>query len=519
LFVTADLLFHNGPIHTISSQIPAEALLTRAGKIFAVGKLSDLENLTDSSTKKINLEGRALLPGFNDAHIHVWKVGHLRTTMLDLRGLTKLEDVYKAVSTRAKTLEPGEWLLGRGWNEAILEGGGPTKAGLDQASPQNPVVLTRTCAHIHAANSSAFDHAKISSESEPPAGGQIEFERGWLFETAHGLMLRVIPAFTVTDYEKFIRAGLEYLSSFGITSCTDPAVDPGLLEAYRNLEARNELPIRVNLLFIRRPDGGSQTYPLPEKFVSDFLRCDSVKFFGDGGLSGATAAVSIPYQNLSPGSPAHGVLRFETEELYGLALDAHENGFRIGTHAIGDVALDQILEVYRRLNDIPVAAQRAAPLRHRIEHFGLPGKNHLGLAKKLNVIVVPQPIFLHELRANFLRYLPAEFVSRCYNLRSMFDAGLTVAFSSDGPVVAQVNPLENIKAAMLEPLSKNAEVTLPESLRAWTLNGAIAQGDESNRGTLEPGKHADLIVMTDPYSTKLEDWKLERTYVAGKEIS
>jgi predicted amidohydrolase YtcJ len=506
-----DQLFHNGPIHTISSQIPAEALLTRDGKIFAVGKLSDLETLTNSSTQKINLEGRALLPGFNDAHIHVWKVGHLRTTMLDLRGLTKLEDVYKAVSARAKTLEPGEWLLGRGWNEAILEGGGPTKAGLDQASPQNPVVLTRTCAHIHAANSSAFDHAKISLESEAPAGGQIEFERGWLFETAHGLMLRVIPAFTVADYEKFIRAGLEYLSSFGITSCTDPAVDPGLLEAYINLEARGELPIRVNLLFIRRPDGSSQTYPLPEKFVSDFLRCDSVKFFGDGGLSGATAAVSIPYQNLEPGSPVHGVLRFETEELYELALEAHEAGFRIGTHAIGDVALDQILEVYRRL-----AETHFSNIRHRIEHFGLPGKNHLELAKKLNVIVVPQPIFLHELRGNFLRYLPKEFVSRCYNLRSMFDAGLTVAFSSDGPVVAQVNPLENIKAAMLEPVSPNAEVTLPESLRAWTLNGAIAQGDESNRGTLEVGKHADLNVMTDPYSTTPEDWKLEQTFVAGQ---
>jgi predicted amidohydrolase YtcJ len=260
---------------------------------------------------------------------------------------------------------------------------------------------------------------------------------------------------------------------------------------------------------------------LPEKFVSDLLRCDSVKFFGDGGLSGATAAVSVPYQNLEPGSPAHGVLRFETEELYGLALEAHQNGFRIGTHAIGDVALDQILEVYRRLHDLPVGAQRAAPspMRHRIEHFGLPGKNHLELAKKLNVIVVPQPIFLHELRGNFLRYLPEEFVSRCYNLRSMFDAGLTVAFSSDGPVVAQVNPLENIKAAMLEPLSANAEVTLEESLQAWTLNGAIAQGDESNRGTLEVGKHADLNIMTDPYSTAPEDWKLERIFVAGKEIS
>jgi predicted amidohydrolase YtcJ len=512
LVVNAELLFHNGKFLTMTDSLQPEALAVTNGKILAVGSKLELENLVDSSTKVIDLAGSALLPGFNDAHVHVWKVGHLRTTMLDLREQTTLEGVYAAVRERASQLEPGTWLLGRGWNEAKLIGGAPVKAGLDAVAPHNPVVLTRTCAHIHAANSSALALSRVTSETEAPAGGELDYLRGHAIETAYGLLQRAMPAPTVADYERYILAGLEYLRTLGVTSATDPAVDPVLLEAYRALEAQNKLPIRVNVLFIRRPDGGSETYPLPEKFNSGFLRVDSVKFFADGGLSGATAAVSIPFRNTE--TPSLGVLRFETEELYQLALEAHRAGFRIGTHAIGDRALDQILEVYARL-------EREHPngMRHRIEHFGLANKTHLERAKKLGVMVVPQAIFLHELRTNFHQYVPTPFLEHCYNLRAMIDAGLTVALSTDGPVVRELDPLEGIKAAMTEPMVAGNELTLEESLNAYTLQAAIAQGDESNRGTLEVGKHADLVVMTDPFTTKSEHWKLEKTFIAGLEIT
>ncbi len=508
----ADLVFQNGKILTMSEGIQPEALAVAGGEIIAIGLKSDLEPLIDSSTRVIDLNGSALLPGFNDAHVHVWKVGHLRTTMLDLREQTTLEGVYAAVRERAAQLKPGTWLLGRGWNEAKLIGGAPVKEGLNAAAPNNPVVLTRTCAHIHAANSSALSLSSITSTTVAPAGGELDYKSGHAIETAYGLLQRAMPAPTVTDYERYILSGLEYLRSLGVTSATDPAVDPVLLEAYRSLEAQNKLPIRVNVLFIRRPDGGSGTYPLPEKFNSSFLRVDSVKFFADGGLSGATAAVSIPFRNNELTS--YGVLRFETEELYRLALEAHLAGFRIGTHAIGDRALDQILDVYERL-------EREHPngMRHRIEHFGLANTSHLERAKKLGVIVVPQAIFLHELRMNFQQYVPTPFLEHCYNLSAMIDAGLTMALSTDGPVVRELDPLEGIKAAMNEPMVEGNGIKLTQSLNAYTLQGAIAQGDESNRGTLEVGKHADLVVMTDPFTTKPEDWKLERTFVAGLEIT
>ncbi len=497
----ADLLITNARIW-VARGITASSMAIKDGRIVA------LDDPHITAAQIINLGGMHVYPGWNDAHVHVWKVGHLRTTMLDLRDAGTLEEVYALVAKRAATLEPDAWLLGRGWNEAKI-GGSPDKAALDAAAPRNPVVLTRTCAHIHAVNSSALQLAGITADTPVPSGGEIDLERGMLFETAHGLMLRAMPAFTIADYKRFVLAGLEWLSAHGITSCTDPAVDPALLEAYRELERDGALPIRVNVLFIRRPDGGEITYPLPEKFVSPFLRVDSVKFFADGGLSGATAAVSVPYQNTD--FPSNGVLRFDTEELYTLALEAHRAGFRIGTHAIGDVALDQMLEVYERLE-----AAQPNGLRHRLEHFGLANTTHRARAKALGVIVVPQPIFLHELSGNFERYLPPVFAPDCYNLRAMLDAGLTTAFSSDAPVVREVNPLVGIHAAVHEPFRPGNAVTLEEAIEAFTIAGAIAQGDEGNRGTLEVGKWADFNVYGNADAAVLE-WELKRIHVNGLE--
>lgn len=497
----ADVLFTNANIWVGKNHL-AHSMALKDGKILALDQHM-------KAVQTINLGGTAVFPGWNDAHVHVWKVGHLRTTMLDLREATTLEEVYALVQARARTLEAGQWLLGRGWNEAKL-GGSPTKQALDAVAPHNSVVLTRTCAHIHAANSRALDLAGVDATTLAPMGGEIHFEQGMLFETAHGLILKAMPPFTVQDYKLFVRAGLEWLHQHGITSCTDPAVDPVLLQAYRELEREGDLPIRVNILFIRRPDGGSQTYPLPKKFVSSFLRVDSVKFFADGGLSGATAAVSQPYRNTD--FPSHGVLRFETEELFELALEAHINGFRIGTHAIGDRALDQILGVYERL---VYSTGIHRPTRHRIEHFGLANAAHRQKARELGVIVVPQPIFLHELSGNFERYIPEDFKPDCYNLRAMLESGLTTVFSSDAPVVREVNPLVGIHAAINEPFVAGNEVTLFEGIEAFTLAGAIASGDEDNRGTLTVGKWADFNVYNNTNAPVLE-WQLQQTFVGGK---
>ena len=487
----ADAVYYGGTIHTLDAEnTTVHALAVKGGRVLASGTLRALRPHIAPWTRLHDLAGAVAVPGLNDAHVHVWKVGQLQTTSLDLRGETSPDELYRRVRERAATLKPGQWLIGRGWNEALL-GGPPAKAALDAACPVNPLLLTRTCAHIHALNSRALELAGVNAGTPSPAGGEIDYPAGLLYETAFGFALRAMPTAGQADLEDWILAGLRHLARQGLTSVTDPAVDAPLCAAYRALDAAGRLPIRVNLLYMRRPDGESATYPLPEMHHSAFLRCDSVKFFADGGLSGATAALSVSYQNVQPESK--GFLRFDPEELYELALEAQTAGFRIGTHAIGDVALDQVLEVYRRLST--ATAPGEPPIRHRVEHFGLAQPRHLHLARELGVHAVPQAIFLHELRGNFERYLPPEYLGQTYNLRSMLDAGLNVALSSDGPVVREVSPLVGLQAAVQEPMTPGAGITPLEALRAYTVGGALAQGDHDNRGRLTPGFWADLTVL------------------------
>jgi hypothetical protein len=275
---------------------------------------------------------------------------------------------------------------------------------------------------------------------------------------------------------------------------------------------------------IRRPDGGTGTLPLPERFLSDWLRIDTVKFFADGGLSGATAAISRPY-NIVGG---RGVLRFETAELLELAWEAHAAGFRIGTHAIGDVALEQVISVYEELRRRQPGIPGGSALRHRIEHLGLPDADHLRRCAALQIIAVPQTVFLPALGRSFRRYLPDEFLPRCYPVRAMLDAGLTVALSSDAPVVPDDNPLLGIKAAADRrddagfSIAPEQAITPYEALYAYTMGGAVAAGDQANRGSISPGKWADLVILSgDPLQTPPEsllDLRVEQTFVGGEPV-
>lgn len=509
----ADTLIHNARavVPDAPKSVPRSVALS-GGRIVGIG--NQLLDFKGPQTRVIDAEGCCVVPGFNDAHVHIWKVGQLQTVLLDLRECQTLDDMYQRVQNRLRDLKPGEWLMGRGWNEARLKGS-PERRVLDSMSMAHPIVLTRTCAHIHAVNSQALERAGITPETPVPFGGEIDWDKGLVFETAYGLLQRAFPAWTQSDYERWILAGARHLRRLGITSATDPAVDPELYKAYRNLASNGTLPIRVNLLYIRRPDGGHETYSLPQKCDSPFLKCDSVKFFADGGLSGATAAISEPYVGVSP--PQQGILRFATEELFALALEAHEAGFRIGTHAIGDRAIEQVLDVYSRLYE-----RSPSPIRHRIEHLGLATDAQLERIRTLGCRVVTQPIFLRELRENFVSRLSQTFLGRCYAFNRMLHAGIPVAFSSDGPVVRELSPLEGMRAAVLEALDPSENISVDAALWAYTAGGALAGGDLDNRGSLEVGKWADFIVLNkDPLATSIDDWDdlgLKGVWVNGVEV-
>jgi hypothetical protein len=372
------------------------------------------------------------------------------------------------------------------------------------------------------ANSAALRLAGISAETPDPPGGVIVRDddgqpTGLLQETAMGLVTRVMPEYDDTTLHAAITAAMRHQLSVGITSATDPLLMPSHLRVYHQLEANGDLLVRVHGLPIRRPDGGTETLPLPEKYLSDTLRIDGVKFFADGGLSGATAAVSQPYKVTG----THGVLRFDDHELYELMLEAHVNGFRIAAHAIGDIALEQVISTYEKL-------YRAHPsdVRHRIEHVGLPAPGHLARMAAMQTFAVPQTVFLPALGDTYRRYLPDDFFPRCYPVRAMLDAGLTVALSSDAPVVPDDNPLLGVKAAMDrqdsfgEPIAPEQAITAYEALYAYTMGGALASGDADMRGSLARGKWADIAVLSgDPFETppdELLKLHVEQTYVGGE---
>lgn len=516
----ADLIFRGGTLLTQEPAEPAaEALAVQHGRIVAVGREPDVVPLVGPATRIVDLGGRTLIPGFIDAHAHIWKIGHLFTTLVDLRRAESLAALGTRLRAAEARLPPGGWLLGRGYNEARLEEGrSPTRWDLDRLIPDRPVVLTRTCGHIYAANSAALRAAGITRDTPDPAGGVVARgldgePTGLLHETAMGLINAHLPEPSRDELVAMIEAGIRHQLSLGVTSTNDAGVAPTVLDAYTWMDGERRLSARVNVMPLRRLDGGG-TVPLPPRRESPFLRVDTVKFLADGGLSGGTAALSVPYRH----ARHQGVLRFADEDLYQLASESRDAGWRLAIHAIGDVTIDQVLRLYERLGP--------SDRRPRIEHLGLPDAEQLARAARLGAIAVPQPIFLHALGGNFRAFLPDHLLARAYPIRSMLDAGLTVALSSDAPVVENDDPLRGIRSAVDrkddrgEAIAPAEAITVAEALYGYTMGGAIASGDAANRGSLAVGKWADLAVLSgDPLSTPVEainELTVDQTWVAGR---
>jgi predicted amidohydrolase YtcJ len=325
-----------------------------------------------------------------------------------------------------------------------------------------------------------------------------------------------IPSPAADEYEEMVRAFGRHQLARGITSSSDCGVRPDLLEAYRALDARGALPQRLNVMPLRRVDGSTRNVPLPERTVSERLRVDTAKLLADGGLSSATAALRERYRH----AETRGVHRFEEEELRELMRETHAAGWRLAVHAIGDEAIDRVLAAYEGLG--PEVRQR----RQRIEHLGLPDRDQLRRAARLKIVAVPQTVFVHSLGRNFREYLPERLLARAYPVREMMEAGIVVALSSDAPVVAEDGPLLGMQAAVVRrdaeghAIAVDQAITAAQALHAYTMGGAFATGDEANRGSLSPGKWADLAVLSDdPLGVEpgaLGAIRVDMTVVGGK---
>ena len=492
-----DSILFNGNLLTQDSAVAGTAVAIAAGRIVAVGNDRGILSLAQPHTELIDLARKTLIPGFEDAHAHIWKMGHLLTTMVDLRPCESFADLADLISDRRRSLPEGAWLQGRGFNETkLVERRRPTREDLDRWAPDRPTLLTRTCGHIFVANSRALRLASVTRDCSDPVGGLIERDasgepNGILHETAIGLIHKVLPPPDAEAYQAMIIAALGHQAERGITASSDCGVLPALLDVYLDLDRRQALPGRMVVMPLGRPDGSDGPLQLPAQHHSPFLQVDTVKFLADGGLSGSTAALSTPYCDGSS-----GVLRFPAQELHQLFEQAQQANWRIATHAIGDLAIEQVLTLFERLE--PVSADRS----YRIEHLGLPTMAHLRRAASMNIMTATQAIFLRELGHNLASVVPDTLKPQLYPFRSMLDAGMTVALSSDAPVVEDDSPLAGMYAAITRrtidgmELSPEQALTAEEALAAYTLGGARLAGQDKHRGSISVGKFADLALLS-----------------------
>jgi len=522
----SSILIHNAHLLSFHEGFDNEAndtIVIKGNIIAAVGKYDALKSFIQADTIVINADGKTIMPGFNDSHIHIWKVGNLKTFMLDVRGVKSKEVMLQMLREYDQQNPHLKWITARGFNEAAWdEKVLPTKKDLDSVSVTKPIYLIRTCAHIAICNSLALSVAGINLQTIPPQGGTINKGNqgelnGILTETSLGLVVNKIPPYSKEDLKIMIRSCRDEMYSYGITAATDPAADPLLMEAYKEMNDAGELGFRLNVLPIILPDGSDKPYPIPDKFSSPFLNINTVKFFSDGGLSGKTAALKRTYKN----SNEQGVLRLNEIQYKALCLQCMQAGLGIATHAIGDAAIEMVIEVYKELN------KNYATLIKRIEHLGLPQKRHLEDMAANNIACSMQTIFLDELGKNFIQYLDNDYLKQCYPVRSVLDYDILVALSSDAPVVKNFNPFIGIIAAVGRKtnegitIAPSESISLTEAFRAYTLNGALIS-NETRFGSLQNGQLADFIILNkNPMNTQLEEFKnikVLATYVAGKEV-
>ena len=502
-------LSYNANIITIDDTFPtADAMVVNnLGKIESIGTETEMRKQFSSFSNEINFQGKTIIPGLNDAHMHVWKIGHLRTYMLDVRGVKSIVEFKEKLKNFAEKNPNSNWILARGINEMVLEEKRlPTKEDIDEVISNRPVFVIRTCAHIGIANSKAIEISNVDETTEVPFGGEIRKNsdgslQGIFTERALGLIMNNIPEFTFEEYKNMILEAHNYLLSLGITSATDPAANEELLEAYIRLDKEGSLKVRMNVFPLRIPDGTDEIQPLPEQYESEFLQIKTVKFFSDGGLSSATAAINVPYKNTDG---YKGVLRLEYNKFYETAKEAVEKGFSVATHAIGHQAVDLTLKVYRDLFKLNNT------LKHRIEHVGFLSDENIKDFQNMNMTAAMQPVFIYELANNFKSTMTDDLLETVYPCKTVLDNGINLALSTDGPVVKEINPWINIETAITRKaidgfvIGENQKITLQQALYAYTMGSAKADNLENIKGSLSKGKYADFIVI-DKNPLELDD--------------
>jgi hypothetical protein len=501
----ADLVLWNGNVVTLSAELPkAQAVAISGNRIIGVGDAKEVKPFIGEKTKVIDLAQKLVIPGLIDAHLHPFGAGRA-LTILDLKGLSK-EEILARVALKVKELKKGEWIEAEGWDQGFWkEKEFPTRQELDAAAPDNPAVLSRIDGHSAWYNSLAFRLSNIDRNTKDPEGGRILRDAhgeptGMLIDEAMGLIKKEHGEGPELK-ERYIKLAMEQYRKWGVTGIPDAGEDRGSLEVYEKLKQKGELTVRVYAMINATGDAFAEALSRGPR-VDDFLTERCVKILIDGALGSRGALLFEPYSDAPDTS---GLQMMPEEKAYSIIRNSLEKGFQVATHAIGDRAVHIMLNLYQRaLQENPVKDPRL-----RIEHASVVRNEDLPRFKQLNVIASMQPIFIGEYGRWSEDRLGPQRVQGVLILRDLLDSGVAVAGGTDCPASDSGNPLLNFYAAVTRksPFGVPQEwygrqkITREEALRMLTFNAAFAAFEEDKKGSLEAGKLADLVVLSQDIMT------------------
>lgn len=501
----ADLILKNGRIYTLDPARPiVRALAISGGRILAVGQEGDMAAWAGPGTEVLDLRGAAAYPGFVDAHAHVYGLGK-SAEVLDLTGARSEAEAVRLVAREAAGTPPGQWVLGRGWDQNRWPGRQfPTETALSQASPDHPVALTRVDGHAFWVNRRALEAAGVDRATPAIAGGEVLRDAagdpsGILIDNAMDLVQRRIPEPSPELIRRRLLGAMRRCTQLGLTQVHDAGVSPDMLAAYENILAAGEMPLRIYAMLEDNDAWLRQLLPAGiRQDPAGMLVVRSVKLYADGALGSRGAWLEAPYADRPDTA---GLPVSSRDHLLAVSRLCAQYGFQACTHAIGDRANREILDVYQQvLTGLPDGRDR----RFRVEHVQVLRPLDIPRFAELGVIPSMQPTHCTSDMPWAEDRLGGERVRFAYAWRSLIAAGSIIPMGSDFPIEGP-DPLAGFYAAVTRQDRQGKpgggwfpkqRMTREEALRSMTLWAATAAFQEREKGSLAPGKWADITVCS-----------------------
>lgn len=529
-----DMIVYNARIVTVDGKFSiAQAAAVDDGRFVAVGSDADVRKTAGPATVQIDLGGKTVLPGFNDSHVHML-AGRNYGIQVDLTKVRSIADIGAALTARIAVSRPGDWIVGsRGWWEYDLSDGRlPTRFDLDRIAPDNPVAIPGP--HYIIANSLALKLAGITRDTPDPQGGEIYHDAatgeptGLLMDNAGRAVARFFPKPTPEQAMDGMVKLMAMANANGLTSIGDPSGSLEDAQLYRKLHDAGKLTLRVDFSYSFDPalpldqiETALQSFGAPGQALGDgMFRADQV---GEVGLDGAEASAFL--RDGFPGRPDyHGLQKVPTEHFKKVAALTNRYGWRMRPHAVGDAAIDEALEAFDYAN----AQKPLTDRRWMIDHAFLLGPRHYDQVKRLGVIINSQYMHNAQLGKLILAAWEKPLADRSEPYREWLENGIFFANGSDGPVAYEASPLYQIYGVVTRKtkwggiLGPDQGIDREAAIRTVTINGAYTSFEEQLKGSIEPGKYADFVVLSDDVlsvpADAIKDIKVLATVLGGKTV-